>query len=167
MSQMESQMDKRLAVHQPYDSGRVYWVVGDRYTFKLTREETNGAFSLFEFVVPPDSGSPPHRHTREDETFYIVSGSMEFYVNGTKIIAQAGDTVFGPKNVPHTFHNVGTVKTKMMVVAVPAGVENFFVAAGVPAPNATAIPPRPTKEDIEHLVKVAPDFGIEIVSIIS
>jgi hypothetical protein len=107
-------------------------VVGDRYTFKLTGEETNGAFSLFEFVVPPDSGSPPHRHTREDETFYIVSGSMEFHVNGTKITAQVGD-----------------------------------VAAGVPAPNAIAIPPRPTKEDIEHLVKVAPNFGIEIVSLIS
>ncbi len=85
-------MDKLKPVHQPHDSGRVYWVVGDRYTFKLTAEETNGAFSLFEFVVPPDSGSPPHRHTRENETFYIVSGSMEFHVDGTKMIAQVGDT---------------------------------------------------------------------------
>ncbi|MBV9388131.1 MAG: hypothetical protein JOZ78_17050 [Chroococcidiopsidaceae cyanobacterium CP_BM_ER_R8_30] len=41
-------MDKRLAVHQPHGSDLVYWVVGDRYTFKLTGEETNGAFSLFE-----------------------------------------------------------------------------------------------------------------------
>jgi len=36
-------MDKLKPVHQPHDSGRVYWVVGDHYTFKLTAEETNGA----------------------------------------------------------------------------------------------------------------------------
>jgi uncharacterized cupin superfamily protein len=29
---------------------------------------------LWEAVVPPGAGAPPHTHTREDEAFYVLSG---------------------------------------------------------------------------------------------
>ena len=46
-----------------------YDVLGDRYTLLLSAEETGGAYSLFDFEVPPGRGSPPHIHSREDESF--------------------------------------------------------------------------------------------------
>lgn len=142
--------------------GDQYWVAGDRYTFKLTGADTGGAFSLFHFMVPPDSGSPPHTHTREDETFYILKGSIRIVAGGTTVVAGPGDTVFGPRGVTHTFHNVGADDAEMLCLAVPAGVEGFFVAAGQPAPDPVTVPPRPTGADKARMADSAPRFGITL-----
>ena len=41
-------------------SGRVFSVVGDRYHFLVTGEESGGAFAMIEFLVPPHHGPPLH-----------------------------------------------------------------------------------------------------------
>ena len=144
-------------------AGDQYWVAGDRYTFKLTASDTGGAFSLFHFMVPPDSGSPPHAHAREDETFYILKGTVRIKAGDTTVTAGPGETVFGPRGVTHTFHNVGQDNAEMLCMAVPAGVEDFFVAAGQLAPDPTTIPPRPTNADKARMAEAAPRFGITLV----
>jgi len=152
--------------HQPLrrgdGEGAQYWVAGDRYTFKLTAADTGGAFSLFHFIVPPDSGSPPHTHAREDETFFILKGTVRIRAGDTTVTAGSGDTVFGPRGVTHTFHNVGADDAEMLCLAVPAGVEEFFVAAGQPAPDPMTTPPRPTEADKARMAEVAPRFGITL-----
>jgi uncharacterized cupin superfamily protein len=40
-------------------------------------EKTNNSFFQFEAVVPTGGEPPPHIHGREDESFYVVSGSLE------------------------------------------------------------------------------------------
>ena len=57
--------------------GRTVWVVGDRYTIKASGEDTGGAFALFEAIVPPQAGPPPHVHHREDEAFYFLEVGRE------------------------------------------------------------------------------------------
>jgi quercetin dioxygenase-like cupin family protein len=57
--------------------GRAVWVVGDHYTVKCSGEDTGGAFTLIEVLVPPGSGPPPHIHRREDEMFYVLAGEFE------------------------------------------------------------------------------------------
>jgi hypothetical protein len=49
----------------------------DIYNFLATGEETNNSFFQFEAIVPTGGGPPPHIHSREDESFYVVSGSLE------------------------------------------------------------------------------------------
>ena len=70
-------------------SGRVFSVVGDRYHFLVTGEESGGAFAMMEFLVPPHHGPPPHVHRREDEVFYVLAGEFEFIVAGLQILAPA------------------------------------------------------------------------------
>ena len=42
---------------------------------RLTGDDTNGAYSLFEYVVPPGLGGPPtHIHTLQDELFICTTG---------------------------------------------------------------------------------------------
>lgn len=142
--------------------GDQYWVAGDRYTFKLTAAETGGAFSLFHFMVPHDSGSPPHTHAREDETFYILKGSVRITAGATTVVAGPGDTVFGPRGVRHSFHNVGADDAEMLCLAVPAGIEGFFIAAGQRAPDPTTTPPRPTEGDKARMAEAAAKFGISL-----
>ena len=54
--------------------GRTIAVVGDVYRFLATGEDTNGKYALWEAVVPPGGGPPPHLHSREEEGFYVLDG---------------------------------------------------------------------------------------------
>ncbi|MBA3441197.1 MAG: hypothetical protein H0T92_15140 [Pyrinomonadaceae bacterium] len=51
-------------------------VLGDKITIKLTGDDTNGAFMMFENTNPPEHGIPMHVHRNEDETFYILEGEV-------------------------------------------------------------------------------------------
>src|SRR5579864_5548401 len=37
--------------------------------------------------TPPQAGPPPHRHSREDESFYVLEGEYEFVLGGQTIHA--------------------------------------------------------------------------------
>ena len=66
-------------VKQP-GAGRTVAVVGDVYRFLVTGDETNGKYALWEAIVPPGGGPPPHVHSREEEGFYILAGEITFTV---------------------------------------------------------------------------------------
>lgn len=54
----------------------------------------------------PGVGPPLHVHPY-DEIFVIQEGRARFFVGDQVIDAEAGDTVLGPKGVPHRFVNLG------------------------------------------------------------
>ncbi len=135
--------------------------MGMLVTFKAVSEETGGEYSLYELTVPPQLGAPPHIHHREDETFCVLEGEYEFLVGERTIRAGAGSVVYGPRNVPHTFKNVGTTPARMLAFVTPAGLEEFFAEVGEEA-TAGSSPPPFGQEEIERLLAVAPKYGIEI-----
>ena len=96
---------------------------------KVESKDTLGAYSLREFIVEPGTGPVPHRHSREDESFYILDGQLEFKIGerGERVIVAApGSFVFAPRGIPHTFKNVGTSRARGLVIISPAGLEKFF-----------------------------------------
>src|SRR5262249_60203295 len=70
--------------------GRSVWVVGDKYTFLATGDDTNGTYALIHALVPPRGGPPPHRHPRDDEAFYVITGAAAIQVDGLSSTATAG-----------------------------------------------------------------------------
>ena len=56
--------------------GRTIAVVGDVYRFLATGADTNGKYAMWEAIVPPGGGPPPHVHSREEEGFYILEGEI-------------------------------------------------------------------------------------------
>lgn len=65
--------------------GRTIAVVGDVYRFLATGEETNGKYALFEALVGPGGGPPPHVHSREEEGFYVLEGEITFQVGDKRL----------------------------------------------------------------------------------
>ena len=151
----------RAVVRQP-GAGRTVAVVGDVYRFLATGEDTGGRYALWEAVVPPGGGPPPHVHSREEEGFYVLQGEITFTVNGERVVATAGAFANMPVGTPHSFKNESGRPARMLISVAPAGLEQMFFEFGVPPPegSTTALPP--TKEEIEKLLAVAPNFGIEI-----
>lgn len=95
----------------------------------LTAAETDGAMSMIETDVIPGGGPTYHSHSREDETFYVVSGIAEVQIAHEVFLCRAGDRIYGPRNIFHTYRNVGDTDLKMLVVYTPAGFEQSFVDA--------------------------------------
>ncbi len=142
--------------------GRTIAVVGDVYRFLATGHDTNGKYAMWEAIVPPGGGPPPHVHSREEEGFYILEGEITFQVGEQRVAATAGMFANMPVGTPHSFRNESKKPARMLIFVSPAGVEQMFFEVGVPLADGatTALPP--TKAEIEKLLEVAPRYGIEI-----
>src|SRR5262245_17384682 len=142
--------------------GRTVAVVGDVYRFLATGEDTNGKYALWEAIVPPGGGPPPHVHSREEEGFYILEGEITFTIGDSRLVAVAGTFANMPVGTPHSFKNESAKTARMLISVAPAGLEKMFFEVGVALAEGmmTALPP--TKEEIEELLTVAPKYGIEI-----
>lgn len=142
--------------------GRTVAVVGDVYRFLVTGEETDGRYALWEALVPPGGGPPPHVHSREEEGFYILEGEITITVGGERIVARAGTYANLRPGTPHSFRNNSDQPARMLISVTPAGLERMFYEIGVPLPEGTttALPPRP--DEVERLLAIAPQYGVEI-----
>ena len=153
--------------HQPTlrtpTEGRTIAVVGDVYRFMATGEDTNGKYALWEAIVPPGGGPPPHVHSREEEGFYILEGEITFQVAGKRIVATPGMFANMPVGTPHSFKNESGQTARMLISIAPAGLEEMFFEVGVPLDDGatTALPP--TRQEIEKLLEVSPEYGVEIL----
>lgn len=143
--------------------GRTLAIVGDVYRFLATGADTDGSYAQFEAIVPPGGGPPPHIHLREEEGFYILDGEITFHIGEQRIVATAGMFANMPIGVPHSFKNETDRPARMLITVAPAGIEQMFFEVGVPLADGSTTALPPTQEEIAKLLKIAPDYGIEIL----
>ena len=143
--------------------GRTIAVVGDVYRFLATGDDTNGKYALWEAIVPPGGGPPPHVNSREDEGFYDLEGEITLQIREVRLVATAGMFANLPVGTPHSFKNETDRPARMLISVAPAGLEQMFFEVGVPVPQGATTAPPPTKEEIEKMVEIAPRYGIKIM----
>jgi quercetin dioxygenase-like cupin family protein len=113
-------------IHAP-GSGKVVGVLRSQSTFKVLSEQTGGAYAILEQRIPAGHGPPLHVHRHETEIFYILEGQFELTVGGEKIPAPAGAIAVCPRNIPHTFRNVGPTTGKLLLTVIPGRFADYFV----------------------------------------
>lgn len=144
------------------NEGRTIAVVGDVYRFLATGQETNGRYAMWEAIVPPGGGPPPHVHSREEEGFYILEGEITFQIGDERLVATAGMFANMPVGTPHSFRNESNLPARMVISVAPAGLEEMFFECGVPLAEGSTSALPPTRAEIERLLTIAPRYGIEI-----
>ena len=88
--------------------------------FLLEASDTNGALTMFEFLVPVGAKVPlPHYHESFDETIYGLEGIMTFTVDGKTVGLEEGQSLFIPKGVVHGFNNLSQQNAKALAVSTP------------------------------------------------
>ena len=140
--------------------GRTVRVITDLVTFKALAADTGGAYSLFETVTQPGMGTPPHRQSLEEETFYVLEGRYTFLVGDRTIELGPGGYAFVPRETVHAFTNTGDAPARMLIMVTPGGIhEGFFAELGEPvdAPLPAGGP------DIARIVATAAKYGMEIL----
>ena len=142
--------------------GKKLFAAGDLYTFLVLGEDTEGAYSKFHAVVPPNGGPPPHIHTKEEENFYILKGEVTFFVDGTKLVASAGTCLNAPKGSLHYFKNETSENAEMLITLTPAGLEKMFFETGTEVQGEVKNIPPMTIEEKQRLLSVCGKYGIEV-----
>lgn len=150
-------------IFRPNGTAPAVWGPGDLYNLLATGDETNKAFFQFEAIVPKGGGPPPHVHSREDESFYVVRGNLEILIGDSLYQAKAGDFVYIPRGTTHRFKNTGAGTAVQLVTFVPAGMEGFFREAFPPVTDRKAAPPPITDELIQKMNEVAPRYGVTML----
>lgn len=133
---------------------RVLDVLGTRNIIRISGDDTDQRVLFIETEFPPGAGIPLHVHTREDEVFHVLSGTVEFTLNGRATPAGAGVTVFGPRDVPHAYRAVGDGPARMLISVVPAGLEIMFAKLAALPPGAP---------DLAKVGEIVGSYGIRFV----
>lgn len=90
-----------LAAAQPRPSGTTRTDL-QRYDLSIKDREVLQARVDF----TPGASFPRHKHPGE-EIIYVLTGTIEYEVDGKPVIVKAGDVLFVPDGVVHAARNVG------------------------------------------------------------
>jgi mannose-6-phosphate isomerase-like protein (cupin superfamily) len=95
--------------------------------FMIDGSESGGGFSLVEHPMSARAlGAPLHRHTREDEYSYVITGRVGALLGDDVVFGGPGDLIFKPRNQWHTFWNAGDEPARLLEIISPAGFEEYF-----------------------------------------
>jgi quercetin dioxygenase-like cupin family protein len=150
--------------HQP-ESKRYYFDVGIG-SVVLSGADTGGAYCLIEASLAPGVGVPRHMHTREDESYYVLSGELEVIVGGKVFVLKAGDSLMAPRDIPHQIRNSGSAENHYLLIFSPSGLDEFLMASALPAPDNAVAPIEQQLRAgdpsiaIQNVHKLATEYGI-------
>jgi len=141
-------------------SGHHVDLLGDRYRLLATGDQTAGSIAVVEVTVRPGGGVPPHIDNNEAIGWYVLDGSLVFMVEGEEQTLDAGAWIYSPKGVLHTFRNASERQARALLLALPAGLDDFFREAGR-AIGPEDDPRPPTNAEIATAMTAAPRYGLD------
>ena len=95
--------------------------------WKIDGAHTGDNFSVVHHPLAPRIlAAPLHRHTREDEYSYVITGTLGALLGDEVVTAGPGTWVFKPRNQWHTFWNAGDTPCEIIEIISPGGFEDFF-----------------------------------------
>ncbi len=101
--------------------------------FKVLPRETGGGLFVVEHTHLVRGGPPLHYHPHQEEWFYVMDGTVLFQVGEKQVQLGSGESVLGPRGIPHTFTLVGEKPGRLLIAFTPAGrMEEFFRTAAQP-----------------------------------
>jgi quercetin dioxygenase-like cupin family protein len=92
----------------------------------LRAAQTGGIIGVSEAIFPPGYGVHWHTHTREDETFQVISGSFRVWCGDGVADAGPGSVIFAPRGLRHRWQNIGSSEGQLLFILTPGGFESFF-----------------------------------------
>ena len=112
--------EARSGIHTPFKGINVNDV-------KISGKDTGGQLAVFEYIGKEKTGPMLHVHHHQDEIFSIIDGEYLFQVGNEQFKVRAGDTVFAPRGVPHTWVQLSESGRQVYSVQPAGSLEEMFV----------------------------------------
>jgi quercetin dioxygenase-like cupin family protein len=113
---------------QKGEGGRRWFYGGGIHTWKVTSEQSDGAFLLFEDDLVAGKCTPLHQHPDADETFLMLEGEIVVHLACEERAVGPGGIAMIPRGVPHAFL-VTSPTARMLCLQTPGSCQGFFFAA--------------------------------------
>ena len=140
-------------------------IPGAVFHFLAKGNETESRHAMIKITVERGAEPPAHTHSREDESYFVLKGSIAYTIGEDRITVNAGEYIYLPKDVPHKFEIISETAEVLMWLS-PAGLEEWFWNNSAPAPDGKPLPltqgPPPTHL-IEHFVSSLREYGVEMI----
>jgi quercetin dioxygenase-like cupin family protein len=105
--------------------------------FKVTGEDTGGAFDYFIVEVAPHGGPPLHVHHKQEETIHVLNGQFKVRIGDEHFQLKEGGFAYLPSKIPHAFLNLTDQPAEIIVVYTPGGGHKFYEELGPATRNGT------------------------------
>lgn len=126
---------------------------GNHFFLKVSSKDTDGDLCIYDSTRAKKGGPRLHLHHSQDEWFFVLKGEFTFQVGDEKFYLKEGDTLFGPRGIPHAFGLTSEGEGRLLLTYQPAGsMEEFFKEARAMI--------NPTEEQSKELFK---KHGMELL----
>lgn len=119
---MSTKQKRAPVVVRPGD-GRAYEMGALRAVFKADGDETRRQYSISEWWLDPYTRGPGAHQHDEDDVFFVLEGTLSFFVGGEWIDAPQGSLVIAPAGTPHDFENRTAERAGALNLSVPGDFE--------------------------------------------
>jgi mannose-6-phosphate isomerase-like protein (cupin superfamily) len=115
----------------PHSAGDSFAIGGFGIHWKIDGAASDKRFSVVHHPLAPRAlAAPLHRHHREDEYSYVLTGRLGALLGDNVVTAEPGTWVFKPRNQWHTFWNAGDEPCRILEIIAPAGFEKSHTPVG-------------------------------------
>lgn len=104
-------------------------------------------------TLPPGSFVPPHVHPTQDEFIYMLEGRLDLVLDGAESMANAGDLIRLPRNVPHGLFNRSEATVKCLFWVAPTGrlYDLFWAIHAMPQQNPADVVALSARHEVDFL----------------
>lgn len=120
--------------------------IGAVFHVRKSTSDTGGQSFEMEWILAPHSGGTPiHIHPTASESYQVLEGKLDLYVDGTWRTLSVGEEASVAPGVPHTFRNPTDSSTRVYNTHAPAmrfgeyfeGIHRVVQSGVVPADRMT------------------------------
>jgi quercetin dioxygenase-like cupin family protein len=122
----EAEMPTKRYRFVPPGGGKDYDWSRDHTFVKVAAADSGGAFALMEDNLKAEFALGLHLHRQHAETFYILDGVVNFYIDGDWFAAAPGACVHIPPDVPHALDLPAHSTARLLMIFQPAGFDQFL-----------------------------------------
>lgn len=123
MSSSETPINQRRPIVLPAGAGRSYPMGRISAVFKADESESANRYSISEWWLEPKTKGPGIHSHEEDDVFYVLEGTMSFFVGGDWIDASTGAFILIPGGEAHDFENRSERRAGVLNISAPGGFE--------------------------------------------
>ena len=138
----------------PVAKRRAYWIGGQHQAVIAGGPETNSRYALSHSTIAVGGGALEHRHSREAESFYVITGKLRFAIDGQTVTLATGDFLHAEPGLRYSFEALEP--TEVLILYAPAGLERFIAEAGLADPDAY----QRSIDEAGAVLAAAPAYGV-------
>jgi quercetin dioxygenase-like cupin family protein len=120
----------RPKVLDPAGGLRLQSTPGRDLVFKVTGDDSGGAFDYAVVEVEARNGPPLHVHHRQDEAIHVLVGRFRVRIGEEEFVLERGGFALMPAGIPHAFLNLTDQPAEIVLVYTPGGGDRFFAELG-------------------------------------